>query len=311
MNKIYHLAPLYKAFIWGGNRLIEKYNIKTDLPNVGMIYHVIALPGELDNPVLETGEPLSVFYSKHAEMFQCKEEIFPVRMATSCGEGKMSYHLHPDDTYAMAHEGCRGKVSGSISMEPKGKVSLKQIGNRAKSKSEFLRLVNDGCMDDLLEVVAVKDDEFLHTPAGVIHGGGGSGTMAMTFSTNSDITYRFYDYGRNDVERPLHIQQVLDCVNIPEVPLSPIRPAITNNNGIKIYHYYDAPGEYTAERLDVYAQGAYERGEFYFLFCAEGEGCIGGETITAGQTVFIPAGYGQLELNGVMTLYLVSYRDKG
>lgn len=113
MKKIYHMCPLYESFIWGGRKIIDRYHLNTDLNNVGIMYHVIAIPGKLDCIVEETQEPLSEFYKNHKELFACASELFPVRMTTSCGENKMSYHLHPSDAYALVHEGTRGKASRS------------------------------------------------------------------------------------------------------------------------------------------------------------------------------------------------------
>lgn len=310
MKRIYHMQPLYESFVWGGRRLIDRYRLDTELENVGMIYHVIAIPGKLDCIVQETGEPLSEFYQNNRELFGCKPELFPVRMATSCGEYSMSYHLHPGDGYAMAHEGTRGKVSGSVSMEESEEVSEKLFGNKAQTLEEFKHLLAEEDWDNLFSTVRVKEGDFLNTPAGVIHGGGGGGKMMMTFSTNSDITYRFYDYGRDDPARPLHLKQVYDCVNIPEVPFGPVHVEPEEEGGIKIYHYYSKAGEYTAKRLDVDGPGRYGQEEFYFLFCAEGSGTVCGEPLPEGRTIFVPAGYGSLELDGKMKLYLISYEDE-
>ena len=117
MKRIYHIDPIYKSFVWAGRKLIDRFGIDTDLPNVGTIYCAIALPGELDNIVRETGEPLSAFYAAHRELFACPDEVFPVRMTITCNEGFQSYQLHPDDAYALAHEGCRGKVSGAVTLD--------------------------------------------------------------------------------------------------------------------------------------------------------------------------------------------------
>lgn len=315
MKRIYHIEPLYEAFVWGGRKIIERYHIKTQLPNVGIMYHVIALPGKLDSLVEEAGMTLSEFYRARPELFCCKSRQFPVRMATSCGENKMSYHLHPSDSYAMEHVGTRGKISGSVAMEESDQVSEKLFGNRASSKEEFKRMVETEDWEHLFGRVRVKAGDFLNTPAGVIHGGGGEGKMAMTFSTNSDITYRFYDYGRNDPKRPLHLKEVYDCVNIPEVPLAPVRPKPVKEEGIVRYEYYDTPGEYTAMRLDVEGEGSFKREQFYFLFCASGQGEIKAEEgkavpVTEGRTYFVPARMGRVFLEGRMRLYLISYRDE-
>lgn len=309
MKKIYHMCPLYESFIWGGRKIIDRYHLNTDLENVGIMYHVIAIPGKLDCIVRETQEPLSEFYKNHKELFACGSELFPVRMATSCGEKKMSYHLHPSDAYALVHEGTRGKASGAVAMEESDKISEKLFGNRAQTLDEFKKMVQKKDWDHLFQKISVKQGDFLHTPAGVIHGGGGEGTMSMTFSTNSDITYRFYDYDRNDPKRKLHLQQVYDCVNIPEVPLGTVHPEPKQMNGLQVVNYHDCPGEYTAMRLDVHGPGVFDKEEFYFLFCSEGSGKIGDAEILEGQTVFVPASYGSVKMDGSMRLYLISYRD--
>lgn len=309
MKKLYHMEPLLESFIWGGRKIIDRYHLQTELENVGIMYHVIALPGKLDCMVKEAGEPLSAFYQNHRELFRCSSPLFPVRMATSCGENKMSYHLHPGDEYAMAHQGTRGKVTGSVAMEESDAVSEKLFGNRAQTLEEFKQMVEKKDWEHLFGKIRQKQGDFLHTPAGVIHGGGGEGKMAMTFSTNSDITYRFYDYDRNDPNRRLHLQQVYDCVNIPEVPLATVHPVPVEKDGILVCDFYDKAGEYTAQRLDVNGPGSYERDEFYFLFCSDGHGTIEGTPIAEGETVFVPTQWGALKLDGAMRLYLISYRN--
>ena len=107
-HSVYRVEPLYKSFVWAGHKLIDRFGLKTDLENVGTIYNVLALPGELDNPVTGTGMTLSELYQAHRELFGCSDEVFPVRMTITCNEGFQSYQSHPGDEYAMAHEGCRG-----------------------------------------------------------------------------------------------------------------------------------------------------------------------------------------------------------
>ena len=138
---IYHIEPVLESFIWGGRRIIDAYHLETDLKNVGQIYHVIALKGHQDCIVTEARQPLSRFYETHPEIFRCKAPVFPVRLATSCSEKKMSYHLHPGNGYALTHEGTLGKVSGSIAIEPDGTEQIKLFGNKAASLEEFRQLV--------------------------------------------------------------------------------------------------------------------------------------------------------------------------
>lgn len=310
MKQLYHIKPIYKSFIWGGRELIDYFHIDTNMENIGTIYHVIAIPGQLDNIVRETQEPLSVFYRKNPQVFQCSEESFPVRMTTTANSGFQSYQLHPDDAYAKRHENERGKVSGAVALKTSDNVSEWLFGNKARNREEFKRMVEDKDWENLFSKIKVKDGDFVHTPAGVIHGGYGKGTVSATFGTNGDITYRFYDNDRNDPKRPLHLEQVYDCVNIPEVPLVPIDPVCYEVNGLRVTDYYSSPGEYVAKRLDVDGPGSFSFDRFMCIVCVKGEGKIDGIPIRMPETVLIPADHGPVRLDGAMQLYMISYIDE-
>lgn len=310
-KQVYHIEPVYQSFVWGGKKLIERYGIKTDLENVGTIYNVIAIPGHLDNRVTEADMPLSQFYIKNPELFGISEEIFPVRMTITCNEGLQSYQVHPGDAYALKHEGTKGKISGSIVLDGGGKVRTKKFGHTAKTPEDFKRMVEEKDWDAFFTYVEVPDGDFLNTPAGVPHGGSGDGTVMVTYSTNSDITYRFYDFDRNDPKRPLHLQQTYDCANIPEVPVGPVHVEPKHENGVALYEYYDVPGEYRAGRIVVNGEGSYENERFVFYACYRGEGSVDGAALKAGETVFVPARYGRVSLKGDMDLIMLSYTPRG
>lgn len=311
MKQLYHIKPIYKSFIWGGRELIDHFHIDTNMENIGTIYHVIAIPGQLDNIVRETQEPLSVFYRKNPQLFQCSEETFPVRMTTTANSGFQSYQLHPDDDYAKKHENERGKVSGAVALKASDSVSEWLFGNKARDREEFKRLVEDKDWENLFSKIKVKDGEFVHTPAGVIHGGYGKGTVSATFGTNGDITYRFYDNDRNDPQRPLHLEQVYDCANIPEVPIGAKAVEPVEENGLLIYHYYEKAGEYVAKRFIVKEKGSFSYPGFLFLTCVEGSGKIEDTAIGLGETLLVPAAFGEIHFEGAMDLIAVSYLEGG
>ncbi|WP_308622918.1 hypothetical protein [uncultured Enorma sp.] len=311
MMRIYHIDPLYKSFIWAGRKLIDRFGIDTDLPTVGTIYCVIALPGELDNIVRETGEPLSTFYEKHRELFACSDEVFPVRMTITCNEGFQSYQLHPDDAYAFVHEGCRGKVSGAVTLDDEGRTATWLFGHKVGSLEEFKECVEQQDWGRLFGTIEVRDGDYVHTPAGVIHGGKGAGAISATFGTNSDITYRFFDEGRNDPDRPLALDDVYACVHFPEVPFCVEPPQPLALPGMKLITYHDVDGEYVALRLQVEENASYEYDAFLFITCVRGSGSIDGVSLGLGETLLVPAGYGSFELAGSMDCIAISYHEKG
>ncbi len=309
-KQLYKIKPVYQQTIWGGNTIKSYYHIENDMENIGQIYHVIALENHLDNVVEGTNETLSSFYQTHKDLFDCSCPVFPIRMATSCSEGKMSYHLHPNNEYAWKNEKCLGKVSGSISYEPTSEENVNFMGTTAKSIEEFKQMVEDKKWDEMRDFVTVRDDQYFHTPAGIIHGGGGSGKMKIVFATNSDISYRLYDYDRNDPNRTLHIQQVYDCIEFPKEKVKPIDVICKEENGLKCYDYYDGINEYIAKRYDSINQGYMEHEEFYFLLVVKGEGKIGDASVKPLDCYLVPAHYGKLKVEGNMQMYMVSYREK-
>lgn len=159
--------------------------------------------------------------------------------------------------------------------------------------------------------IKVTDGEFVHTPAGVIHGGYVKGTVSATFGTNGDITYRFYDNDRNDPQRPLHLEQVYDCANIPEVPIGAKAVEPVEENGLLIYHYYEKAGEYVAKRFIVKEKGSFSYPGFLFLTCVEGSGKIENTAIGLGETLLVPAAFGEIHFEGAMDLIAVSYLEGG
>lgn len=313
MNKskrIYHIKPIFKSFIWGDEKLKDFFKLATDQKKIGTIYHVIGVPNHLDNLVSETGTHISEFYKDNPELFGSKKSYFPIRMTTTANSNFQSYQLHPDDKYAFKHDNEPGKISGAVTLTESDDVKNMLFGNKAKSRAEFKKLIDEKDWEGLFSKIKVKDGQFLHTPAGVIHGGYGDGKITATFGTDGDLTYRFYDKNRNDPNRPLNIPAVVDCANIPEITnLRATDPEIERRDNIKIYNYYDVAKEYTAKRIKVKGASFYQYPGFLFLSCVGGSGLINSISIKLGETLFIPRNYGKLKLEGDFDLIMVSYRD--
>ena len=311
MGTLYHIEPIYKDFVWAGSKLKDRFAITGGPEHVGTIYCAIALPGELDNRVSETGGTLSELYSDYPELFACDDAVFPIRMTVTCNEGFQSYQLHPDVDYALAHEGCRGKVSGAVILDESDAVDTWLFGHKAEDREQFRALIEAKDWDNLFTTLDVRDGDFVHTPAGVIHGGNGSGKVTATFGTNSDITYRFYDNDRNDPARPLHIDDVCACACFPEKPFEALRIKPQADGDLSVWAYHDVPGEYTALRLKVDGIALFKHDGFLFIANVGGKGSIDGTELGLGQTLLVPAGYGPFEIAGAMDCIAISYRQRG
>lgn len=307
----YRIKPILEERLWGGTRIIEKFHYETDLKKVAEVYHVIAIPNHLDNVVLDTGENLSDFYHNHRELFNCSSPDLPVRLVSANPDGKLSYHLHPTDEYGLTHEGMRGKIEGGFTIEETGEEYETILGHNAKTLDEFKEWVRTEQWDKLFRKIKGHVGDYSHTPIGTLHGESGDGsTIMIAFSTNGDVTYRLYDYGRDDPTRPLNQQAVFDNVTIPDNTITGYRVEPHTKDGCLIYDYYEKKQEYVGKRIKVDGEGTYELKEFMFVLGLQGTGSINGYTINPGETLFIPANSGILSIKGKgLDMAVLSYQE--
>jgi len=309
MKKIYHIEPVFTEAIWGGQQLIRKYGWKTNLNNIGEAYNVIAMPGHLDCDVSETGEKLSVFYQKNKDMFKCGTKDFPVRAAMSCTMYPMSVQIHPDNDYALAHDGRLGKPDGVYILEGEGTV---EFGHFAKTRNEFRSMVNEQAWNSLLRYINVAKGDFLDMPHGTLHALGAN-MIYFEFSQNADLTYRLFDYNRKQLDpktgapRVLHIDKICECVTIPQSETSVSKIKKVESRGCLITSFHSEPGVYSCGKIEVKEKGIYARDQFYFLTVIEGEGTVQGTDVKGGETLFIPCEFGDIEIKGNIELTYVTY----
>lgn len=310
MKKPYKITPILEERIWGGKGLIEKFHLNTTLKNVAEIYFVIAIPNHLDCFVADENIPLSQFYWKHPELFDCAAKDLPIRMVAGHSVKPLSVQLHPEDAYALAHEGMRGKPESELILGENATGDL-ILGHYAQTKEEFIKLVKEKQWDQLFRKIPIKSGDFIHIPACTLHGSLGEG-MVVAFSTNGDVTYRLYDYDRVDDQgkpREQHVAHVLNNVTIPDQEIGTVPYQTIEENGCEISHLMDQPGAYSCGRIKVKEQGIFYLKEFYFITCIEGEGLLHDFHIQAGETYFIPCAYAPIILKGHMDLVYISYKD--
>lgn len=310
MGKFYRIEPIYEERIWGGQEIRRKFGYETELKNIAEAYHVIAIPGHLDNRVAEADMPLSEFYRRNRELFDCGAEELPVRLVTACADGKLSVHLHPTDEYGLAHEGMRGKVEGGFALTESDQEVEYMIGHHAQTLEEFKEMVENQEWDRLLRRVKGKLSDYSHMPIGTLHGESGDGSLIMVaYSTNGDVTYRLWDHGRIDPKRPLNVQAVYDNVTIPDDTIAPYHVEPYEKDGCMVYDYYSAPGEYTGRRIKTIPGAVFSMDEFMFLLCLDGETDVNGYHMKPGETLFVPAHAEKLTFGGTADICVLSYTD--
>ena len=167
-KKIYRIEPVFEQRIWGTQRLRERYHYETDLENIAEVYNVCAMPGHLDNVVTGTGLHLSEFYHRYPELFDCSERDMPVEICMAHSNSFLSIQNHPDDGYALAHEGTRGRPEGWVILEGLEKNRM-VMGHYAKDREEFQELSLKQDWEHLFRYIEMEPGQYVHVPGGSLH----------------------------------------------------------------------------------------------------------------------------------------------
>lgn len=311
-KQLYKIEPFFEPRIWGGNRLKERYDYKTDITPVGEVYNVVALPGQADCVVTGTGKTLSELYVEKPGWFKCDTAQLPIRVNILDPEDDLSVQLHPDDTYALQYDNSRGKPEAWVILDAPEEGTI-AFGHYAKSRDEFKQLSKNGDFEKLVRYIRAKKDWFLDIPAGTLHAIG-KDVLTYNISRNADLTYRLFDYNRVDPKtnqpRELHINKVIDNVIVPDEEKHFQWFDSISENGCELTRYWDEPGLYSLLRLKTRDQGNYAQLRFAFITIVEGSGMINDIPVKKGETIFVPDSYGNICFQGEIDCFIASYINK-
>ena len=310
-KKIVKILPYFEPRMWGGNRLVEKFNYTSDVYPIGEVYNVVALKGHADCIVEGMKLTLSQLYTTYPNWFECDTVELPIRVNLLDPEADLSIQLHPDDAFAKVYNGGRGKPEAWVILDAP-KDGYIAFGHTAKTREEFAKKVYKKEFTSLIKYIDVVVGDYLDIPCGTIHAIG-KGVLTYNISRNADCTLRVYDYERIDpstkAKRPLQIEEVIANVNIPDDTKGFIHVPAIKENGCLVTTYWDEPNLYTLKRVKVQKEGIFIHPQFAFYTAVEGSGKIQGIKIKKGETIFVPVGFGSLKIEGTLDLFMASYRN--
>lgn len=292
---ILKLKPACKDYPWGGRRLAEEFNIEYDKKILAEAWVLSCHPDGAST--LESGETFAEYIKRHGTKIlgtNCRHfQDFPIIIKFMDTKENLSVQVHPSDEYALAHEGQLGKMEMWYILDA-NENSLLYCGFKKKiSRDEFIARVKDNSLIEVLNVIPAQKGDVIFIPSGTVHAIG-KGVLTVEVQTNSNVTYRIYDYGRN---RPLHLAQALDVTNFNPVDI----------RGENYYHLADCEyfivdklmldGKFLSE-----ACGTVDGKSFLSVLIVDGEGKIscGAEEFSyrKGDSFFITANAGDWKICG-------------
>ena len=215
--------PLLKQTIWGGNKIVAFKHIQSDMENVGESWEVSGVPG--DESVVANGEckgkTLNEVLAEMKQKLVGEENYkrfgdrFPLLIKFIDARQDLSIQVHPDDETAHRQGKAMGKTEMWYVMDSDEDASLK-VGLKKKiTPEEYARMVEDDTICDALGNYKVKSGDCFFIPAGRIHAIC-SGSFIAEIQQTSDVTYRIYDYKRNDKNgnyRELHTKEAAEAID--------------------------------------------------------------------------------------------------
>ncbi len=312
MNKqAVKLIPAFKDYLWGGTKLKEKYNKKSDM-------EIMAESWELSThkdgqSIVENGEFKGLTLSQYVEKNKgCigenaeKFSYFPILIKFIDAKGSLSIQVHPDDEYAKRVEKEFGKTEMWYILECEENSFLYYGVNREISKDEFKERIKNNTVTEVLNAVPVHKGDVFFIEAGTIHAIG-AGIVICEIQQNSNSTYRVYDFDRRDKNgnpRELHIDKAIDVSKL--TPSNELNQPDVNSEDVCLA----SCDKFTVNRLIVKDEkkASLTEKSFMSIIAVDGSGafCLNGESygIQKGDSYFVPAQNGEITFTGDCTLIL-------
>lgn len=306
------LKPVFKDYIWGGEKLRTIYKKETDLSPVAESWELSCHKdgcstisgGEYD------GKTLNEFIKENPEVLgtNIKNGELPILIKLIDSADNLSVQVHPNDKQAKMWEGQNGKTEMWYVMDAEKDARIIYGVREDITKEELAASIKENRVEELLNSVSSKKGDVFFVEAGTLHGIG-KGNLICEIQQNSNVTYRLYDYqrvGKDGKPRELHIEKGVEAANCSKIANREIRFLDDETRLLAECEYFivkevtlKGEKEFIADEKSYHAlvvtdgslKMVYENGEL---------------PLNAGETVFIPANMGKYTLFGNATVLITT-----
>ncbi len=304
---ILKLNPVFKDYIWGGTKLRDEYGFESNLDKLAEGW-MLSCHKDGENIISNgefAGKSLTDVIKNNSDYLGengKKFEYFPILIKLIDAKNDLSIQVHPDNEYALRVEKEYGKTECWYILDCDEGAELIYGFNREITSEEFKEKIADNTFLETVNKVKVKKGDLFFIEAGTLHAIG-KGILLAEIQQNSNTTYRVYDYGRLGADgkpRDLHVEKAIDVTKC--VP--PTRS--TDPEGeLKIHSGYSSQlltkcDLFNVEKISVSTGygGTADNSSFVSVLVTDGCGKIDNITINKGDSLFIPAGYGEFKVTG-------------
>jgi len=313
MNNIIFMKPVYKDYIWGGNKIKDEFGKDSPFEKTAESWEISANKNgdcEIINSEYK-GKTLSELFSDNnikEKIFgtKCKKcTEFPLLIKFIDAKDNLSIQVHPDDDYAQNKlNQPYGKNEMWYIMDCEEGAQLVGGMTEKLSKEELKDVVENNKIKDYLNYVDVKKGDSIYIAAGTLHAIL-KNNLICEIQQNSDVTYRVYDWdriGKDGKPRELHKQQAIETIK------SEIIPDVIHSDDNKEVQTIAENKYFKVDKIncnEIFEDETIKT-SFYTINVVAGEGKIKTETeeitIKKGDSFLIPANLGKYEIEGKIEL---------
>ncbi len=230
--KLYPLKfkPVYKDYVWGGDRIIKKYNRDEPSGVYAESWEVSARAEGMS--VVANG----VFAGKSlVEMIKIfgtdllgtsvTDGKFPLLIKLIDSRQRLSVQVHPDDDNAR-FAGGEPKTEMWYILDADAGAEVVAGLKPGVDEERLRQALRDGDVPDILNHVPISAGDAIYMPGGRVHSIC-EGSLILEVQQNSNTTYRLYDWERIGIDgkpRELHVNEALKAIKWGDAYKSRIYP---------------------------------------------------------------------------------------
>ncbi|WP_430466567.1 type I phosphomannose isomerase catalytic subunit [Winogradskyella ouciana] len=293
--------PILKEKIWGGEKLIQLFNKKSNSKQLGESWEVSTVPGDISKVVnghLKGQSLQEILEAYKADLIGHKNykrfgNDFPLLIKFIDAKQDLSIQLHPDDDLAKERHNSFGKTEMWYVMQADKDANLIVGFNQDMDRDTYLKHLEEKTLPKILNFDKVKEGDTYFIEAGRVHAIG-AGVLLAEIQQTSDITYRVYDWDRVDDEgnaRDLHNDIAIDAFKFDmkdDFRVDYEKQKNVSNNMVSRPFF-------TTNFIDIDSEieKTNTKDSFLIYMCVDGEVELSTETtsdvISKGETILVPA----------------------
>tara|TARA_R110002072_G_scaffold127575_5_gene265001 strand:+ start:3139 stop:4116 length:978 start_codon:yes stop_codon:yes gene_type:complete len=244
LNQFIKFEPILKDKIWGGEKLATLLDKKSTRKDIGESWEISDV--ENDTSIVSNGDLKGTDLKQLINEFTSDlvgETIynqfgnkFPLLIKFIDAKEALSIQLHPHDHLAKQRHNSFGKTEMWYVMQADEKANLIVGFQKDVSQEEYIQHLENKSLTDILNIDEVATGDVYFIPTGRVHAIG-AGVLLAEIQQTSDITYRVYDWDRQDSEgnfRDLHTEEALEAIDYSSKPSYKTEYSKTQNKSSEI-----------------------------------------------------------------------------